>query len=63
MKLLVNAAQMKAAVEARRKQEQAELDWERKMQEVMLTIKKMVPIRTMNYRRIEIGRASCRERV
>ena len=42
-----------AAVEARRKQEQAELDWERKMQEVMLTIKKMVPIRTMNYRRID----------
>ena len=28
-----------AAVEARRKQEQAELDRERKMQEVMLTIK------------------------
>ena len=24
-----------------------------KMQEVMLTIKKMVPIRTMNYRRID----------
>ena len=42
-----------AAVEARRKQEQAELDRERKMQEVMLTIKKMVPIRTMNYRRID----------
>ena len=42
-----------AAVEARRKQEQAELDRERKMQEVMRTIKKMVPIRTMNYRRID----------
>ena len=42
-----------AAVEARRNQEQAELDRERKMQEVMLTIKKMVPIRTMNYRRID----------